>query len=233
METTARTSRPLSALALLLCGALIVSLGLAERADSIRFSTKVIKSVSKKRLAGNYSGVTEQGTPVSFRLTRSGKIVDFVVPSVTLSCVTYVADHDGDGTFTFAGDEIVRSIKPSSFKSAAPVPGRKGSRQYPFGTVFEYETPRLRDDQPPPGTYVVSYSLKVEFKEELFSGRGANINWPVPKRAAAMRGELFMGTSNGPLEPPGPGREHCSLSDDGQIVTHVNALDFDAKKKGR
>jgi hypothetical protein len=221
-----------NAAAIALSAALIVGVGFAERADSKRFSQKVIKSVSKKRLAGAYSGATEQGAPVSFRLTRAGKIVGFAVPSVTLSCATYVADHNGDGNFTFAGDEIVNSIKPSSFKSAAPVRGRKGTPQYPFGTVFEYETPRLRDDQPPPGTYVVSYSLKVEFKEELFSGRGANINWPVPKRAAAMRGELFMGTSNGPLEPPGPGREHCSLSDDGQIVTHVNALDFEAKKTG-
>jgi hypothetical protein len=233
MDTTARTSHWRSALVALLSAVLIGALGYAERADSKRFSAAVIKSVSKKRLAGVYRGVTEQGTPVSFRLARSGKIVDFVVPSVTLSCVTYVADHDGDGTFTFDGDEIVNSIKPSSFKSASPVPGRKASPQYPFGTVFEYETPRLADDQPPPGTFLVSYSLKVEFKEELFSGHGANIYWPVPKRAAAMRGELFMGTSNGPLRPPGPGREHCSLSDDGRIVTHVNALDFDAKKVGR
>jgi hypothetical protein len=221
-----------SVLAVALSAVLIASVGFAERADSKRFSQKVIKTVSKKRLAGAYRGTTEQGTPVSFRLTRSGKIVDFVVPSVTLSCATYVADHNGDGNFTFDGDEIVNSIKPSSFKSTAPLRGRKGFPQYPFGTVFEYETPRLRDDQPPPGTFVVSYTLKVEFKEELFSGRGANIYWPVPKRAAAMEGELFMGTSNGPLEPPAPGREHCALSDDGQIVTHVNALDFEAKKTG-
>jgi hypothetical protein len=233
MDTTARSSRRIGALAALLCAALIASVGFAERADSKRFSQKVIKSVSKKRLAGAYKGVTQQGTPVSFRLARSGKIVDFVVPSVTLSCATYVADHNGDGNFTFDGDEIVNSIKPSSFKSASPLRGRKATPQYPFGTVFEFETPRLRPDQPPPGTFLVSYSLKVEFKEELFSGRGANIYRPVPKRAAAMRGELFMGTSNGPLEPPAPGREHCSLSDDGRIVTHVNSLDFDAKKTGR
>jgi hypothetical protein len=218
------------ALAMALSAALIVSVGLAERADSKRFSQKAIKSVSKKRLAGAYSGTTEQGAPVSFRLTRSGKIVGFSVPSVTLSCSTYVADHNGDGNFTFAGDEIVSSIKPSSFRAAAPVPGRKREAWYPMGTTFEFETPRLRDDQPPPGTYVVSYSLKVTFQDGLTNG--ANIYRPIPKKAAAMEGELFMGTSNGPLEPPAPGREHCALSDDGNIVTHVNALDFDAKKAG-
>lgn len=230
METTASTSHPRSALAVLLSAALVASVGFAERADSKRFSQKVIKSVSKKRLAGAYSGTTEQGTAISFRLTRAGKIADFVVP-VTLSCETDVADHNGDGTFTYDGDEIVKSIKPATLKSA-PLPGRKNTPQYPFGTVFEYETPLVPANQPPPGTLLVEYSVKAEFKEELFSGRGANIYWPVPKRAAAMRGEVFMGTRNGPFDTHAPGRERCALSDDGRIVTHVNALDFDVKKTG-
>jgi hypothetical protein len=227
METTARTSRPMSAIALILCAALIASIGFAERADSKRFSTKVIKSVSKKRLAGAYSGVTEQGTPVSFRLTRQGKIVDFVVP-VTLSCETDVGDLDGDGTYTYAGGEIVQSIKSASLRSA-PLPGRKGFAQYPLGMTFEYETPLVPDSQPPPGTQLVQYSLKVKFNE----GVTYNVYRPIPKSAAAMNGELFMGTRNGPRDTHAPGRERCVLSDDGQIVTHVNALDFDAKKTGR
>jgi hypothetical protein len=231
METTARMGRRISALAVFLCAALIASVGFAERADSKRFSQKVIKSVSKKRLAGAYKGVTEQGTPVSFRLTRRGKIVDFVVP-VTLSCETDVGDLDGDGTYTYYGGEITESIKSTTLRSA-PLRGRKQSPQYPFGTVFEYQSPFIPDDQPPPGTQVREYSIKTEFKEELFSGRGANIYWPVPKRAAAMRGEVFMGTRNGPFDSHAPGRERCVLSDDGRIVTHVNALDFDAKKTGR
>jgi hypothetical protein len=229
METTARTSRPFSALAVLLCAALIVSLGFAGRADSKRFSKKVIKSVSKKRLAGAYSGVTEQGTAVKFRLTRGGKIVDFVIP-VTLSCQTDVGDLNGDGTYTYDGGEIVQSIKSTTLRSA-PLLGRKQTAQYPFGMTFEYESPLVPDDQPPLGTQVEEYSIKAKFKEELLNG--SNIFRPIPKRAAAMRGEVFMGTRNGPFDTHAPGLERCVLSDDGRVVTHINALDFEAKKTGR
>jgi hypothetical protein len=226
METAARTSGPISTLAVLLCTALIVSVGFAERADSKRFSQKVIKSVSKKRLAGAYSGATEQGTAVSFRLTRAGKIVDFVVP-VTLSCETDVGDLDGDGTYTYDGGEIVQSIKQGTFRSA-PLLGRKRTPQYPFGMTFEHESGLVPDDQPPPGTQADEYSVKVKFKE----GITYNIFRPIPKKAAAMEGEVLLFRRNGPLTSHAPGRERCALSDDGQIVTHVNALDFDAKKTG-
>jgi hypothetical protein len=228
MDTTARKSRRIGAPALLLIAALIVSVGFAERADSKRFSKKVIKSVSRKRLAGAYRGVTEQGTAVSFRLTRAGKIVDFVIP-VTLSCETDVGDLNGDGTYTYDGGEIVNSIKSTTLRSA-PLSGRKRTAQYPFGMTFEYESPLVPDDQPPLGTQVQEYSIKAKFKEELLNG--SNIYRPIPKRAAAMRGEVFMGTRNGPFDTDAPGLERCVLSDDGQKVTHVNALDFDAKKTG-
>jgi hypothetical protein len=231
METTSSVIRPAGALALLTAAALLLSLGFAGSADSKRFSQKVIRSVSKKRLAGAYSGTTEQGTPVSFRLTRAGKIVDFVIP-VTLSCNTDVGDLDGNGTYTYYGDEIVQSIKSATLKSA-PLTGRKKEARYPLGKTFEYESPIVPDDQPPPGTQVQEYSIKAKFKEELDSGRGANIYWPVPKRAAAMRGEVFMGTRNGPFGSHYPGHESCALTDDGQIVTHINALDFDVKKTGK
>jgi hypothetical protein len=226
METAARTSGPIGTLAVLLCTALIVSVGFAERADSKRFSQKVIKSVSKKRLAGAYSGATEQGTAVSFRLTRAGKIVDFVVP-VTLSCETDVGDLDGDGTYTYDGGEITQSIKQGTFRSA-PLTGRKRTPQYPFGMTFEYESGLVPDDQPPPGTQADEYSVKVKFKE----GITYNIFRPIPKKAAAMEGEVLLFRRNGPLTSHAPGRERCALSDDGRIVTHVNALDFDAKKTG-
>jgi hypothetical protein len=219
METTARTSRSTSTLVPFLCAALIASIGFAERADAKRFSKKVIRSVSKKRLAGAYRGVTEQGTPVSFRLTRAGRIVDFVIP-ITLSCATEVG-----------GGEPTQSFETTTLRSA-PLTGRKPTAQYPFGMVFEYESPLIPADQPPPGTQVKEYSIKAEFKEELFSGRGANIYWPVPKRAAAMRGEVMMGTRNAPLSSVAPGSEFCVLTDDGQVPTHFNALDFDAKKTG-
>jgi hypothetical protein len=226
METTSRAIRPASAVAVFIAAALIVSLGFAGRADSKRFSKKVIKSVSKKRLAGAYSGETEQGTAVNFRLTRAGKIVDFVIP-VTLSCETDVGDLDGDGTYTYAGGEITQSIKTGTLRSA-PLSGRKRSAQYPFGTTFEYESPLIPDDQPPPGTQGDEYSVKVKFKE----GITYNIFRPIPKKAAAMEGEVLLFRRNGPLNHA-PGRERCALSDDGRIVTHVNALDFDAKKTGR
>ncbi len=227
METTARTRHARSAMAVFLAAALITSIGFADRADSKRFSKKVIKSVSRKRLAGAYSGVTEQGTPVSFRLTRAGKIVDFVVP-VTLSCETDVGDLDGDGTYTYDGGEIVQSIKSATLTSA-PLTGRKKVAQYPFGMTFEYESPLIPDDQPPPGTPAVEYSIKVKFDEDV----SYNVFRPIPKSAARMNGELFMGRRNGPLDSHAPGRERCTLSDDGQIVTHINALDFDARKTGR
>jgi hypothetical protein len=226
MDTTARVSRHSKALTVVLGAALIVGVGFAERADSKRFSQKVIKSVSRKRLAGAYTGVTEQGTAVSFRLTRAGKVVDFVVP-VTLSCETDEGDFDGDGTYTYAGGEITQSIKTGTLKSA-PLLGRKKTAQYPLGMTFEYESPLIPDDQPPPGTQGDEYSIKVKFKE----GISYNIFRPIPKKAAAMEGEVLLFRRNGPLSHA-PGRERCALSDDGQIVTHVNALDFDAKKTGR
>jgi hypothetical protein len=227
METSARASRPVWALVAFLCTALIASLGFAERADSKRFSKKVIKSVSKKRLAGAYQGVTEQNTPVSFTLTRRGKIVDFVVP-VTLSCETDVGDLNGDGTYTYYGGEIVQSIKSGTLRSA-PLTGRKKSAQYPLGTTFEYESPLIPDDLPSPGTQGDEYSVKAKFKE----GIPYNIFRPIPKKAAAIEGEVLLFRRNGPLSSHAPGRERCGLSDDGNIVTHVNALDFDAKKTGR
>jgi hypothetical protein len=225
METTLRTRPPIGALLVLLCAAVTATIGFAERADSKRFSKKVIKSVSKKRLAGAYRGVTEQGTAVSFRLTRGGKIVDFVIP-VTLSCETDVGDLDGDGTYTYAGGEITQSIKQGTLKSA-PLQGRKSTPQYPLGMTFEYESPLVPDNQPSPGTQADEYSVKVKFKE----GVTYNIFRPIPKKAAAMEGEVLLFRRNGPLDHA-PGRERCALSDDGQIVTHVNALDFDAKKTG-
>jgi hypothetical protein len=228
MQIAARTSHARSAL-MVLSAALIASVGFAEEADSKRFSKKLIRSVSKKRLAGAYSGVTEQGTAVKFRLTRAGKIVDFVIP-VTLACDTDVGDLDGDGTYTYYGGEITQSIKSTTLRSA-PLRGRKATAQYPFGMTFEYESPLVPDDQPPPGTQVQEYSIKAVFKEELLNG--SNIYRPIPKRAAAMRGEVFMGTRNGPFGSHAPGRERCVLSDDGDIPTHINALDFDAKKTGR
>jgi hypothetical protein len=139
MDPTARMSRRSKALAVLLGAALIVSVGSAERADSKRFSQTVIKSVSKKRLAGAYKGVTEQGTAVSFRLTRRGKIVDFVIP-VTLSCETDVGDLDGDGTYTYYGGEISQSIKTGTLKSA-PLTGRKRSPHIRSGRCSSTRAP--------------------------------------------------------------------------------------------
>jgi len=233
METTVTTSRAIRAFALVLGAALIVSVALAGRADSKRFSQKVIKSVSKKRLAGAYSGVTEEGTPISFRLAKSGKIVDFVVP-INLGCRTENADLDGNGVINDAEPgEITEFTKTVTLKSA-PLPGRKKEARYPLGKTFEYESPIVPDDQPALGTEVLEYSIKAKFKEELDSGRGANVYWPIPKRAAAMRGELFAGARNGPLTPVAmPGRTRCSLSVNGHTSSHIVALDFDAKKTGR
>jgi hypothetical protein len=206
----------------LLSAALIVSVGFAERADSKRFSTKVIKSVSKKRLAGAYSGVTEEGTPVSFRLARTGKIVDFVVP-VTLGCETDVGDFDGNGGWSYYDGEIVRSTKSATLRSA-PLPGRKRTAHYPLGMTFEYATPFVPVDQPPPGTQVEEYSIKA-----IFIDVDSNVFRPIPKRAAAILGEVSMSTRNGPLNTHAPGRERCSLSVNGR----PGALDFDAKKTGK
>lgn len=231
MGTIAWTSRPARSLALLLSAALIGGVGFAARADSKRFSTKVIKSVSKKRLAGSYRGISEEGTPVSFRLTRAGKIVDFTVP-VNLGCETEVADLDGNGAINDSEPgEISKSTKTITLRSA-PLRGRKATSHYPLGMTFEYATPTLPADQPPLGTEVVEYEIKTKFKEELFSGPGANIYWPIPKRAAAVHGELFIATRNGPRTGQVPGRTLCFLSIKGRVSTHISALDFDAKKTG-
>jgi hypothetical protein len=216
METITRTNRLIAVLAVLFCAALAVSVGFVERADSKRFSKKVIKSVSKKRLAGAYKGVTEQGTAVSFRLTRAGKIIDFVIP-ITLSCATEVG-----------GGEPTQSFKTTTLRSA-PLTGRKKIAQYPFGMTFEYESPPIPADQPSPGTEVVEYSIKVKFDEDVTY----NVFRPIPKSAARMNGEVMAGTRNAPLNSVAPGSEFCALTDDGQVPSHFNALDFDAKKTGR
>jgi len=231
METAARTNRPISALVVLLCAALIVGVGFAGRADSKRFSKKVIRTVSKKRLAGAYAGVTEEGTPISLRLARSGKITDFVVP-ISLGCERLNADLDGNGVINDSEPgEVTEFTKTVTLKSA-PLPGRKEEARYPLGKTFEYETPIVPEDQPAFGTEVLEYSIKAKFKDELDSGRGANIYWPIPKRAAAMRGELFAGSRNGPLRSQQPGFTRCSLSVNGHTSSHVVALDFDVKKTG-
>jgi hypothetical protein len=124
METTARTSRPIGAGVVLLCATLIVIIGFAGRADSKRFSNKVIKSVSAKRLAGAYSGVTEEGTAVKWRLTRRGKIVDFVAP-VTLGCTRENADLDGNGAINDSEPGEVTEFTKSITLRSAPLPGRK------------------------------------------------------------------------------------------------------------
>lgn len=230
MDTTATTTRTRTALAGLLSAALVASAGFADRADSKRFSQKVIKTVSKKRLAGAYSGVSEEGTPVSFRLARSGKIVDFVVP-ITLGCTKENADLDGDGRINDEGTgEITKHTKPLTFRSA-PLPGRKAEPHFPLGMTFEYETPLIPSSQPPLGTEVLEYSIKAKF--EGFPD-GSNIYRPIPKSAAKLEGELFIGSRNGPLAGQAvPGRELCSLAINGRTSTHVHALDFDAKKTGR
>jgi hypothetical protein len=230
MVTTARISRPIWAFAVLLCAALVVSICFAGRADSKRFSQKVIKSVSKKRLAGAYRGVTEEGTPVSFRLTRRGRVVDFVVP-ITLGCTRENADLDGNGAINDSEPgEITEFTKSVTLKSA-PLPGRKRTAHHPLGMTFEYETPLVPDDQPALGTEVLEYSIKARFPDDL--PNGSNFFRPIPKRGAATEGELFAGSRNGPLTMQQPGRTLCSLSVNGRTSTHVAALDFDAKKTGR
>ena len=136
-----------------------------------------------------------------------------------------------DGTWTYFGGEIVKSSKTVSLRSA-PISGRKKEAHYPFGTTFEIET-RLASDQPPPGTQAQEYQVKVKFKEELFSGPGANVYWPIPKRAAAVHGEVAMGTRNGPLDEHAPGRERCATTSSlSGLEGHPRLEDFDARKTG-
>ena len=210
MDASSRTSHPTSALAVFLLAALVASIGFAERADSKRFSQKVIKSVSKKRLAGAYKGVSEEGTPVSFRLTKGGKIVDFTVP-VNLGCETENADLDGDGRINDSvPGEITKFTKTITLRSA-PQRGRKATPHYPLGMTFEYATPPLPDSQPPLGTEVVLYEIKTKFKDELFSGPGANIYWPIPKRAAAVRRGAVHRHEERPPDVGADARPHALL----------------------
>jgi hypothetical protein len=222
--------RAITVLPALVCAALVASLGFAALADSKRFSNKVIKSVSKKRLAGAYSGVTEEGTRISYRLTRQGRIVDFVVP-ISLGCRTLNGDLDGDGLISDSQPgEVTEFTKTVTLKSA-PLPGRKRTPHHPLGMTFEYETPLIPDSQPPLGTEVLEYSIKTRFPEDL--PNGSNFYRPIPRRATAMEGELFAGSRNGPFDSQQPGFTRCSLSVNGRTSTHIIALDFDLKKTGR
>jgi hypothetical protein len=41
---------------------------------------------TKNRRVGAYRGITEEGNPVSFRITRNRRVVDFIVPDARLVC---------------------------------------------------------------------------------------------------------------------------------------------------
>ncbi len=51
---------------------------------------------TKNRRVGTYRGMTEEGNPVSFRITRHRRVVDFIVPGARLVCFVQEAGTDAE-----------------------------------------------------------------------------------------------------------------------------------------
>jgi hypothetical protein len=76
--------------AALLCLGLLVAIG-AETSDLAEAKKKKVN-----RRVGTYRGVTEEGGPVSFRITKNRRVVDFTVPNARLTCFTRSSPPGGE-----------------------------------------------------------------------------------------------------------------------------------------
>jgi hypothetical protein len=165
-----------------------------------------------KSMVGSYRGTTEEGGTVSFRLTRSAKIVGFTLTDATLYCL-------GKASSKIAIFEP-EYTKPLPTITSGPIPMRKISKKYPQGREFEIGGPGPEGAARQTG----KFTGKVF---DLTSTPTGGITLP----GKGFHGEVEFEVANGPTPFPSsqnptpewaPGTEYCT----------TRAIDWVAKKPG-
>jgi hypothetical protein len=144
-------------------------------------------AVAKKKgksIAGKYAGLTEENGTVSFKLTRSGRVLDFTLTNATLYCVvepsnvniTYFPDYTRVITITHA---------PMTMEKKTP-------NKNPQGKRFEVDDP-IYEDRAHDGSYIKGAIASLT-KGSRVVGTG-------------FGGEVVYGSSSGPMHSPGT--ENC------------------------
>jgi len=191
-----------------------------------KFSLKQIKKKSTRTVAGLYQGTTEEGTQVSFTLTRAHQIAGFTIP-VNLLCTTEIADLDMNGAWGGPG-ETSESTKTVTL-APPPIPTQNPQAHYPLGYKFDVSS---ADPVPPQGTSAQAYRVKGKY--DPAAANGTKLGKPLPLRAAVILGEVGLSTINGPSSSHFAGHEQCETIVNGKTAPGgLNYLDFTAKKVGK
>ena len=131
-----------------------------------------------KSYAGNYEGPTEYYGHVSFRLTKSGKVLNFEMTGATLYCsVNGSSAPETEETITIRRDLI---------------PMQKISRKNPQGKKFDEEDPILENG---PFSGQSHYGGVLELTSGPDGGRVLN--------ARGFNGETAALITDGPINAPG------------------------------
>jgi hypothetical protein len=146
---------------------------------------------AKKRggIAGKFVGATEEGGTLTFKLTRSGKLVDFVLTNATLYCVTDPATQ-----FPTREPEYTKLVTITH----APISMQGVSKKNPQGKKFTASDPQ---------------SDATANQGGLFEGKVVSLTTkPTGGAVTGMgfAGQVSYGTTNGPSATPGT--ERCATN---------------------
>ena len=145
----------------------------------------------KQGTSGKFVGPTEEGGTVSFALTRSGKIVNFVLTNATLYCSTKsLAPSPGF-------EESWAEYKKVTTVTHAPMQMQKISKKHPQGKKFEFT------DQPDP-TRADQGGL-FEGKIEMLRRSPVSVNDSVVLDIFGLLGQTRYAIWNGPTAMLGQG----------------------------
>jgi hypothetical protein len=141
------------------------------------------KKKKGRSIAGKYKGLTEYDGTVSFRLTRSGKIVGFTLTKATLYCHT---DVPSENPTYFPEYTKVVTI------THGPMRMKKKSKKNPQGKKFE-----VSDPAPETRAYRAGYFNGgiVELTSGPLGGRVLN--------EVGFSGDTSFETTDGPFGEPG------------------------------
>jgi hypothetical protein len=140
------------------------------------------KKKKKQSIAGKFAGLTEYDGTVSFKLTRTGKVLNFTLTNATLYCHTDVP-HENPTYFPEYTKVVTITHGPMSMK--------KLSKKNPQGKRFEASDP---------------FTQAVASSGGYFKGSVASLGaTPNGGRVTGtgMAGETSWETTNGPFGVPG------------------------------
>ncbi len=145
------------------------------------------KKKQTKSIAGKYAGLTEYNGTVSFKLTRSGRVLNFTLTGATLYCVvepsnvnpTYFPDYTKVVTITHA---------PMTMEKKTP-------NKNPQGKRFEVDDP-IYEDRAHDGSYIKGFIASL-----TSTPSGGRVT------GTGFSGEVVYGSSSGPMNAPGT--ENC------------------------